>query len=138
MAREELVVAAVILKGGKVLVARRRSTKHPEVDGKWEYPGGRVMFGEMPADAVIREIREELRWAVRPTNLVHAVVNRYSHGDFIVLYYLCVLVTWDPVTVLLGESFCSVEWKTLEEVKLLDALNGTHEVATMLLSGRES
>jgi 8-oxo-dGTP diphosphatase len=53
-----IVVAAVIERGGTVLIAQRKSTgRHPL---KWEFPGGKVELGEEPRAALARELREEL------------------------------------------------------------------------------
>jgi 8-oxo-dGTP diphosphatase len=52
------VVAAVIENDGRILVCRRAAGRHAA--GKWEFPGGKVEAGEEPADALRREIREEL------------------------------------------------------------------------------
>jgi len=52
------VCAAVILRSGAVLLARRApGRKHA---GKWEFPGGRVEPGETHEAALARELREEL------------------------------------------------------------------------------
>jgi 16S rRNA (cytosine1402-N4)-methyltransferase len=52
------VCAAVILRSGMVLLARRGpGRKHA---GKWEFPGGRIEDGETSAAALARELREEL------------------------------------------------------------------------------
>ncbi|MFI5349241.1 MAG: 16S rRNA (cytosine(1402)-N(4))-methyltransferase RsmH [Elusimicrobiota bacterium] len=52
------VCAAVILRSGMVLLARRApGRKHA---GKWEFPGGRIEDGETPAAALKRELGEEL------------------------------------------------------------------------------
>lgn len=59
------VVGAAILRGGRVLAARR--TAPPEVAGRWELPGGKVEPGEDPEAAVRREIREELGCAIEVT-----------------------------------------------------------------------
>jgi 8-oxo-dGTP diphosphatase len=53
-----LVVGAAVLRGGRVLAARR--TTPPETAGRWEFPGGKVEPGEHPDAAVVRELREEL------------------------------------------------------------------------------
>ncbi|MEO9327577.1 mannosyltransferase [Gordonia aurantiaca] len=56
--RPKDVVAAAIIDGDRVLLAKRA---HPaELAGKWELPGGRVESGETHAQALVREIREEL------------------------------------------------------------------------------
>lgn len=58
------VVAAVITrKDGSVLACRRAPGKVSA--GKWEFPGGKVEKNEYPADALVREIREELSAGIR-------------------------------------------------------------------------
>ena len=52
------VVGAAIVRGGRVLAARR--TAPPEAAGRWELPGGKVEVGESPEQALVREIAEEL------------------------------------------------------------------------------
>ena len=59
------VVGAAILRGGRVLAARR--TTPPETAGRWELPGGKVEPGESPDAALVREIHEELGCRVELT-----------------------------------------------------------------------
>jgi 8-oxo-dGTP diphosphatase len=52
------VVAAIIEREGRVLICRRMPRQaHPL---KWEFPGGKVEPGETPAEALARELEEEL------------------------------------------------------------------------------
>jgi 8-oxo-dGTP diphosphatase len=53
-----LVVAAVLSRDGRYLVCRRPDDKRH--GGLWEFPGGKVDEGESRADAVRRELSEEL------------------------------------------------------------------------------
>ena len=53
-----LVVAAAIVRDGRVLACRR--TAPAEAAGRWELPGGKVEADETPEAALIREIGEEL------------------------------------------------------------------------------
>ena len=53
------VVAAVITDDeGKILLARRPDDAH--MGGLWEFPGGKIEHGETHAEALIRELDEEL------------------------------------------------------------------------------
>lgn len=54
----QIVVAGALISGATLLVAQRR--RPPELAGLWELPGGKVSAGETEADALARELREEL------------------------------------------------------------------------------
>ena len=66
------VVAVVIQKDGKYLVAQKPVSK----GGDWEFPGGKVEAGESLAQALVREIREELGVEVQPQDVLaaHSIV----------------------------------------------------------------
>lgn len=72
------VVAGIIKRDGKVLIARRAS--HKTMSGKWEFPGGKVEEGENPERALEREILEEFGVVVRTKEFLHA--NQHDYGDF--------------------------------------------------------
>jgi 8-oxo-dGTP pyrophosphatase MutT (NUDIX family) len=55
---EIVVVAAIIEENGAFLVTRRPDGVH--LAGLWEFPGGKVDPAENHADALRREMREEL------------------------------------------------------------------------------
>ncbi|GHH81315.1 DNA mismatch repair protein MutT [Streptomyces sulfonofaciens] len=61
---ERIVVAAALLDRGRLLAARRSAP--PELAGRWELPGGKVEAGEVPEQALVRELREELGVEARP------------------------------------------------------------------------
>ena len=55
---ELTVVAALILRDSKILVCQRRRDDSHAL--QWEFPGGKVEPGEIPQEALARELREEL------------------------------------------------------------------------------
>lgn len=71
------VVAAVITKDDKILICRRSA--HKSLAGFWEFPGGKVEAAETDAQALIREIREELQVDIQVQELI--CTSRTSSGD---------------------------------------------------------
>ena len=71
----EIDVAAGVLRDsqGRVLIAQRPAGSHQE--GWWEFPGGKLSLDETPADALRRELAEELGIAV---NRAEALIT-YAH-----------------------------------------------------------
>lgn len=66
-------VAAVVRDGdGHVLMIHRSD------DGRWGLPAGAIDPGESPADAVVREVREETGLMVTPERLLGV----FGGGDF--------------------------------------------------------
>jgi 8-oxo-dGTP diphosphatase len=56
--RQQVVVAAVIERGGRILVSQRGPGAGQP--GRWEFPGGKREPGEDDQAALARELREEL------------------------------------------------------------------------------
>lgn len=91
MAAVKKVVGAAIVRGGRVLAARR--TTPAEAAGRWEFPGGKVEPGESPEVALAREIAEELgitvevtRWLdgeapIGSTHVLTVALARLASGD---------------------------------------------------------
>lgn len=66
---------AAILRDGRLLLVQRRLS--PEAN-HWGLPGGKVEFAEAVADAVVREIREEVSIRVSDLQLL-CVVDQIDH-----------------------------------------------------------
>ena len=65
------VTAAVIVRGGSVLLCQRPQGKHHA--GLWEFPGGKTEPGETLEACVARECREELGVCLRVGRAIAAV-----------------------------------------------------------------
>ena len=71
------VTAAVILRAGKVLIAKRPEGKL--LGGMWEFPGGKVERGETLPACLRRELIEELGVTVRVREKILTVKHAFSH-----------------------------------------------------------
>lgn len=83
------VVAAVIERDGRFLVTRRPGGTH--LEGYWEFPGGKRNEGESDAEALAREIREELAVEVIVGDLVLFVSHGYADREVALSFYRCEL-----------------------------------------------
>ena len=83
------VVAAVIEREGRILIARRPAALH--LGGLWEFPGGKRQPGETPEAALVREIREELDAAVTVGELLDDVEWTYPGKTVRLLFFRCAL-----------------------------------------------
>ena len=84
------VVAAIIKKNNKVFITQRG---HGEFKGKWEFPGGKIEVGETPEDAVVREIKEELKSEVKVESFFDEINDVHGDRCFNVKFYICSLVS---------------------------------------------
>jgi 8-oxo-dGTP diphosphatase len=75
-----LVVAAALYDSdGRVLIAERPAGKH--MAGRWEFPGGKVNEGEGEAQALARELREELGIEVTSSRPLMRLTHSYDDRD---------------------------------------------------------
>lgn len=88
------VVAAVIRRGGGIMLCQRRPGAHNPL--KWEFPGGKIEPGESPEAALARELMEELDIRVEVGRIVDAVCHRYADRDVLVLFYDCRIAEGEP------------------------------------------
>jgi 8-oxo-dGTP diphosphatase len=88
------VACALIEREGRVLVARRSLAM--TLGGKWEFPGGKLHDGESPRDALVREIAEELRVAVRVGAALPPSTHDYGEFAITLLPFLCTIASGEP------------------------------------------
>ena len=84
-----VVAAALVGEDGRVLLQQRPPGRHME--GLWEFPGGKVDDGELPEEALVRELEEELGIRVDAASLVPAAFASADAGEkhLLLLLYIC-------------------------------------------------
>lgn len=124
------VVAAIIQRDGKILVAQRPPTKHYPL--QWEFPGGKVEAGETPEAALKREIHEELGVDVA----VGAIVDRfrYDYGaghDYELMFFECTVIAGEP-SAQPGQGIHALAWVERSRLPKVAFLEGNRSVARRL------
>ncbi|HZJ33400.1 MAG TPA: (deoxy)nucleoside triphosphate pyrophosphohydrolase [Vicinamibacterales bacterium] len=107
-----MVVAAVVEENDAFLVTRRPEGVH--LAGLWEFPGGKIHGAESHADALRREMREELDADVDVLDLVFETTHAYPERIVTLFFYRCVLK--DRPRPLLGQQ---MQWVTRSELSTL-------------------
>ncbi len=92
-----IVVALIRNEKNEVLLAQRNEPATPQVHNMWEFPGGKIEFGEDPETAVIREAREETGLEIKikrllPKIYTHVWDNTENVYQVIILAYECKVV----------------------------------------------
>jgi 8-oxo-dGTP diphosphatase len=78
------VAAAVIQQQGRYLLCRRPAHKHH--GNLWEFPGGKLAKDESAADALARELEEELALSVREVGEVLCCIRDAAAGVEVSFY----------------------------------------------------
>lgn len=104
----------LILREGKVLILRRSLYDHTFA-GTWEFPGGKLEFGEKLEDCLCREVREETGLEVEVECLLYAnTFLTHPWRQVVVVTYLC---RPEEGEVRLSEEHTEYLWATAQELR---------------------
>lgn len=109
------VVAAVIVREGKIFCVQRNSHKFDYLSYKYEFPGGKIEDGENKKDALVREIQEELSVSIEVENELIEVYHEYPDFAITMTAFICRTID----VPILNEHIASY-WLTTEQLDKLD------------------
>jgi len=75
---------------GRVLACQRPAGKH--LGGMWEFPGGKIDPGESAADALVRELKEELAVDVEVERALTPVTWSYGEITIHLQPFMCRII----------------------------------------------
>lgn len=88
-------------------------------DGFWGFPGGKVDPGESPAEAAVRELREETDLAARRGRVTRAGYFRYDRWENVGQHYICMYYTCQIRGVpKLMEPSKAYEWQLVSRTRM--------------------
>jgi 8-oxo-dGTP diphosphatase len=125
------VVAALIMKDGKILVCQR--TRHQTMPLKWEFPGGKIEEGEQPRDALRRELDEELGIDAKIGEEVARIRHEYKSGNAVELRFYAV---HHYVGEIENRIFRDLRWSSRSELPSFDFLEADLSLVRDLAEGK--
>ncbi len=118
----EVVAGLVTDSAGRVLATRCAPHRH---GGGWEFPGGKLEAGETPAQAILRELEEELEVQVEAGELLQTVEWDYPTFHLRMHCIICRLIAGTirlhehtDVCWLSADELHSVRWLPADEAVL--------------------
>jgi len=125
-----MVVAGFIKQDGLILIGqRKRDARHAL---KWEFPGGKVERGELPPDALKRELDEELSIVAH----IGPEIVRYEYAypqcpPILLIFFHVNSYAGTPV----NRVFERIHWERPERLAEYDFLDGDHDFIRRLNLG---
>lgn len=120
-------VRGVVFKDNKILMVKEKA------DQKWSIPGGWADIGLSPSEVVVKEIKEEAGYLVKPVRII-AVMDRKCHPHPPALFYaykiilLCDLLGGEPK---LNTEICDIDFFQRENLPELSQTRVTESQIKM-------
>lgn len=125
------VVAALIVKDGKLLVCQR--TRHQTMPLKWEFPGGKIEEGEQPRDALRRELDEELGIVATIGDELARIQHEYPNGGMVELRFYVVRNYLGEIE---NRIFRDIQWAEFADLPKFDFLEADLTLVKDLAAGK--
>src|SRR5665647_642782 len=133
-AANSILSIRTLVENGRGEFAMARRAPGFERAGMWEFPGGKVDPGEMPLDAALRELVEEVGVIAHPRTGLEEIENRCilegKHAGEIYTALGCVARAREPFDVLrTSDETDAVGWFTPEEIANMSNVTPTSQEA---------
>ena len=92
---EQISIGALVDPEGRILLTRRPNNK--KMAKLWEFPGGKIENNELPDEALIRELKEELSIETWKSCLAPVTFVLHKYKDFHAILFLFICRRWDGI-----------------------------------------
>ena len=117
-----MCVGAVIIDDDQLLLIRRG---HGPAAGAWSVPGGRVAFGELLVEALVREVKEETGLDVAVGDYLGHVERIGEDHHFVIHDFRAIAFDTEPLVP--GDDAAEARWVALADVAELNLVEGLAE-----------
>ncbi len=128
---KQVVAALIVRNADEVLICQR--TKHQPMPLKWEFPGGKIEYGEQPWDALRRELDEELGIDAKIGDEVARIQHHYKNGGAIELRFF---VVQEFNRELDNRIFKDIRWARRTELPSYDFLDADTKLVRDIAEGK--
>ena len=124
------VVAALMVRGEEILCCQR--TQYQALPLKWEFPGGKIEAGEEAAQALRRELEEELGVLAEIGAKVAQLQHHYQNGNSVELHFFVVHRYEGEMQ---NRIFRDIRWVNRRELPTLDFLDADRTLVQQIAAG---
>jgi 8-oxo-dGTP diphosphatase len=124
-------VAALIVRGGEVLIGQRRPDQPMAL--QWEFPGGKIEAGETPEQASGTRAGRRSRHSCRDRSPRQRIRHNYRHGGAVDLQFFAVHEFSEE---LVNHIYHQLRWVKLEDLPNYDFLAADRNLIRDLAAGK--
>jgi len=121
------VTCAIIIHEGKILAVQRSESMPQQL--QWEFPGGKIQFGETEEASLVREIQEELHITIKPLQRLASNTHHYSDKSIELIPFICEIVEGNIIL----HEHKAMQWMNKEELMSLNWCEADIPIAQQLL-----
>ena len=127
------VVAGIIIYDDKILCMQRNVGKYDYISYKYEFPGGKIEEGETKAEALMRELREEMELDVSISDKDFFMTVTHEYPDFLITMhsFICKTDTMEFVR----KEHINHQWLKVNELENLDWAAADKPIVEKILNG---
>ena len=116
MQRISVVAGILIDKNKRLLLSQRQSFKTFPL--QWEFPGGKIVAGESPEMALIRELKEELNINAKQLKFFLKIEHDYDQLKVLIDFFF--VNSWEGR--LIANEGQALDWFKLDQLRKVDLL----------------
>ena len=124
------VVCGIIYDGNKIFIARRKP--HKSMGGLWEFPGGKTLVDESTENALIREIKEELKINILEFKFLYDYIFEYKSLNKKIHLFFYLITKFDND--IINTIHEQLKWIEIQELSNYDFLEGDYEIIQKIIN----